>query len=231
MAISFNASSSSSTSLLDRLQEQQEKQNEKLASGKRINSAADDAAGLLIANRLSSTISESDQRAINARDQQSLNNIQSGQLSAISDNLQRMNELSVKAGNPLYAGSKAIQQELNNLTESTNAIAGEALGNSNFLSGLDASDPAALQAAINTASSTVNDKATTLGADTNALQSQINTYQVSSINTAAARSRIADTDYASAVSDQASNSVQSQIAVQIQRSRQQQAGLLVDTLV
>ncbi|PXF30680.1 flagellin [Pokkaliibacter plantistimulans] len=231
MAISFNASSSSSTSLLDRLQEQQEKQNEKLASGKRINSAADDAAGLLIANRLSSTISESDQRAINARDQQSLNNIQSGQLSAISDNLQRMNELSVKAGNPLYAGSKAIQQELNNLTESTNAIAGEALGNSNFLSGLDASDPAALQAAINTASSTVNDKATTLGADTNALQSQINTYQVSSINTAAARSRIADTDYASAVSDQASNSVQSQIAVQVQRSRQQQAGLLVDTLV
>ena len=137
----------------------------------------------------------------------------------------------MKAGNPLYAGSKAIQQELNNLTESTNAIAGEALGNSNFLSGLDASDPAALQAAINTASSTVNDKATTLGADTNALQSQINTYQVSSINTAAARSRIADTDYASAVSDQASNSVQSQIAVQIQRSRQQQAGLLVDTLV
>ncbi|MDH2433472.1 hypothetical protein QCD60_12900 [Pokkaliibacter sp. MBI-7] len=231
MAISFNASSSSSTSLLDRLQEQQEKQNEKLASGKRINSAADDAAGLLIANRLSSTISESDQRAINARDQQSLNNIQTGQLSAISDNLQRMNELSVKAGNPLYAGSKAIQQELNNLTESTNAIAGEALGNSNFLSGLDASDPAALQAAINTASSTVNDKATTLGADTNALQSQINTYQVSSINTAAARSRIADTDYSSAVSDQASNSVQSQIAVQVQRSRQQQAGLLVDTLV
>ncbi|MFP8966766.1 flagellin [Pokkaliibacter sp. CJK22405] len=229
MAISF--SSNTSTSALDRFQQTQKEQNEKLASGLRINSAADDAAGLQIANRLTSTESEATQRAYNSLDQINLNNIQDSQLSAINDNLQRMNELSVKAGNPLYAGSDAIQQELDNLTASTNALASEALGQDNFLSGVSASDPAALQSTLNSAFSTVNDAATTNGANSNALQSQANTYQLVAVNTAAARQRINETDYASTISEQSQNSVLGQAALTVQRDRQAQQGLLINTLV
>ena len=46
---------------LNSLLQAQQSQAEKLASAKRINSAADDAAGLQIANRLTSTVNEASQ--------------------------------------------------------------------------------------------------------------------------------------------------------------------------
>ncbi len=125
-------SASSSASYIDRLNEKRDKEEEKLASGKRINGAADDAAGLQIAERLTSQINNDVQLANNNQDQININNVQDGQLSAIQEGPDaRANTLSVQSGNPL-ADQSAIQAEFNQITEQVNTVAGEALGDANF---------------------------------------------------------------------------------------------------
>ncbi|MFB9886324.1 flagellin [Balneatrix alpica] len=227
----INSTSSNSSSLLSSLQQQQEQLQQKLASGKRINRAADDAAGLQIAGRLSTTEVEAKGRANNALDQRNLNSIQEGRLNAISENLVRAQELLVQAGNPLYAGSNAIQQELDAVSETVNVIAKEALGQDNFLSGLNAGDPDTSLATLNSAADTVNNEATRLGAESNTLQRQANTYELVAVNTAASRQRVEETDYAQASSERSANDVLLQSSLRVEQSRQQQQGLLIDTLI
>ena len=103
--------------------------------------------------------------------------------------------------NPLYSGD-AIQGELDQISEQINTLASDVLGQDNFVSGLDASDPSSTQAVLQDTSALVNDSASALGAENNALASQVSTYQTSVINVSASRSRIEDTDYASASSEQ-----------------------------
>lgn len=76
-----------------------EKASERIASGSRINSAADDASGLAISNRLSSQISEFSQGIRNANDGVSYLQTAEAGLSSITDNLQRLRELSLQAAN------------------------------------------------------------------------------------------------------------------------------------
>jgi len=72
---------------------------QRLSSGLRINSAADDAAGLAIATRFNSQIQGLDVAQRNANDGISLAQTAEGALSTVSDNLQRMRELAVQASN------------------------------------------------------------------------------------------------------------------------------------
>lgn len=72
---------------------------ERLSSGKRINSAADDAAGLSIASRMTAQIRGLDQAVKNANDGISLVQAADGAMDEISSMLQRMRELSVQATN------------------------------------------------------------------------------------------------------------------------------------
>lgn len=72
---------------------------ERLSTGKRINSAADDAAGVAIASRLSSEIRGTNQAIRNAQDGQALLNTAEGAHKEIENILQRMRELSVQAAN------------------------------------------------------------------------------------------------------------------------------------
>lgn len=229
MEISLNQNSPS-LNLIERLEKKREEEDEKLASGRRINSAADDPAGLQIAERLTSQINESQQLSINAQDQINQNQVQGGQLSAINEGLQRANTLSVQSGNPL-ADQDAIQAEFDQLTEQINTIAGEALGNSSFLTGLDASDPAASQAALENAFSQINDTAATLGAESGGLASQVNTYETSVVNVSSSRSRIQDTDFAQATSEQQQAGVLLQAAVINKKDEEARKGLLVNQVV
>jgi len=139
--------SSSNLSFIEKFNQQREDQAEKLASGKRINKAADDAAGIQIANRLTSQINQDQQLSFNAQDQANINNVEEAALSAITDGLLRAEELSIQSGNPLY-DSGAIQGELDQITEQINTIASQALGQDTFISGLDASDPATTQSIL-----------------------------------------------------------------------------------
>lgn len=86
----------------------------KIASGRRIQSAADDAAGLAIANKLKRNSNGLDVGASNVKDGIGVSNIQDGALGTMQESLQRIRELSLKASNGLYGDSekKMIQSEI-----------------------------------------------------------------------------------------------------------------------
>jgi len=76
---------------------------ERLSSGKRINSAMDDAAGLAIANKLGAKVTGLNQAVRNANDGISLIQTAEGALEEVSNILNRMKELAVQASNGTYA--------------------------------------------------------------------------------------------------------------------------------
>ncbi len=92
---------------------------QQLSSMKKINSAADDAAGLAIVNKMQSQSTGLDAGANNAAAGKDLLKTAEGGLSSISDSLQRMKELAVQASNGIYtAEDKAvIQTEIDQLKE------------------------------------------------------------------------------------------------------------------
>ncbi|WP_281559291.1 flagellin [Thalassomonas sp. RHCl1] len=222
--------SSANLSFIERINKEREQAQEQLASGKRINSAADDAAGLQISNRLTSGINAFEQLATNARDQVNINQVQDSQLSAINDGLQRANVLAIQSGNPLYQGD-AIQGELDQITQEINVIAGEALGEDDFIQRLDASDPATTQAALETARADINDRASSLGAESNALASQVATYEISRVSLSDSRSRIEDTDFARVTGERDQAETRFQIALLNKRDEESRKGLLIDQLL
>jgi len=88
---------------------------ERLSSGLRINSAADDAAGQAIANRMTSTVTGLNQASRNANDGISLAQTAEGALDQVNDNLQRIRELTVQAQNDTNTAQDidSIQEEVN----------------------------------------------------------------------------------------------------------------------
>ena len=72
---------------------------QRLSSGMRVNSAKDDAAGMAIASRMDSVIRGQNVAVRNANDAISFSQTAEGALTKISDNLQRMRELSVQSAN------------------------------------------------------------------------------------------------------------------------------------
>jgi flagellin len=72
---------------------------ERLATGKRLNSASDDAAGIAIASRLTSEIRGTNQAIRNAMDGQALIDTAEGAHNEIGNLLQRMRELAVQSAN------------------------------------------------------------------------------------------------------------------------------------
>jgi flagellin len=76
---------------------------EQLSTGKRINSAKDDAAGLAISSRMTSQIRGLDQAVRNGNDGISMLQTAEGALIEVTNMLQRMRELSVQAANDTYA--------------------------------------------------------------------------------------------------------------------------------
>ena len=72
---------------------------QQLSTGKRINSAADDAAGLAISSRMTSQIRGLDQAVRNANDGISLLQTAEGALIEVTNMMQRMRELAVQASN------------------------------------------------------------------------------------------------------------------------------------
>ena len=92
---------------------------QQIASGRRINSAADDAAGLAIATRLSSQINGNQQAQQNAVNAQSFIQTESGALEGINAGIQRLQELAVQQGNGILNDSdrRALASEAQQITE------------------------------------------------------------------------------------------------------------------
>lgn len=98
---------------------------EKLSSGYRINRAGDDAAGLQLSENLRSQIRGSQKALDNTQDGINVLNLADGAMQTMTDNLQRIRELTVQAGNDTYNDTQrsAIQGEITQLLSDVDRIA------------------------------------------------------------------------------------------------------------
>ena len=111
---------------------------ERLSSGLRINSAADDAAGLQISDRLQSQILGLNQGNRNANDGISLAQTAEGAMEEITSSFQRVRTLSAQAANGSNTDEDrlAIQDEIRALMEEVNRVAADTtFGGENLLDG------------------------------------------------------------------------------------------------
>ena len=225
---------------------------EQLSTGRKINSAADNASGLAISSRMTSQIRGLDQAVSNANDGVSMVNTAEGALDEITDMLQRMRELAVQSGTGttssedrdyLNAEYLELLSEIERISANTewngqailNGSAGGAGSTVAFQVGADptqtislgfggfgsaqtmasmngfnlsaATVASAIQAASQVITSAdiaieaVSKQRATFGATANRLEHAIDNLTNVSIQAQAARSRILDTDYASATSE------------------------------
>ena len=98
----------------------------RLSSGKRINSASDDAAGVAISSRLSAEIRGTDQAIRNSLDGQALIDTAEGAHKEIENILQRMREVAVQASNDTNNGQDRanLQAEMDAMSTEIDRIAG-----------------------------------------------------------------------------------------------------------
>ena len=101
---------------------------EQLSTGKKINSAGDNASGLAITNRMTSQINGLGAAIRNANDAVSMINTAEGALEEITDMLQRMRELAVQSGTGtttssdrtyLQAEFTALRAEIDRIADNT----------------------------------------------------------------------------------------------------------------
>jgi flagellin len=199
---------------------------QKLSSGLRINSAADDAAGLAISEKMRSQINGTDQAQRNAMDGISLVQTAEGAYNEMHSILQRVRELAVQAQNGTLSSSDttAIDQEVGQLTAELTRISGNtqfnglAVLNGSFtlqvgadsgggnqigftlasidFSSLGSAASAGAISAIDTAITSVSSARSTLGAVQNRLEHAVSNLGVYQENISAAESRIRDVDIA-----------------------------------
>lgn len=112
-----------------------EKTLERLSSGKRINKASDDAAGLAISQKMEAQVRGLRQASRNSLDGISLLQTAEGALNEVHAMLQRMRELAVQGANGIYEEDdlKAIANELKELTEQIDKIGKETTFNGIYL--------------------------------------------------------------------------------------------------
>ncbi|AFK87670.1 MULTISPECIES: flagellin [Thermoanaerobacterium] len=120
---------------------------QQLSTGLRINSAADDAAGLAISEKMKGQISGLDMAQRNAQDGISLIQTAEGALNETTSILQRMRELTVQASNSTntLTDRQNIQKEIDQLKQEINRIASTTQFNTkNLLNGSLAAGKATL---------------------------------------------------------------------------------------
>ena len=108
---------------------------ERLATGKRINSAKDDAAGLAISTSMTASIKGMSQGIRNANDGISLAQTAEGALSEVSNMLQRVRELAVQSASGTYQKTDrdSMQSEVTALTDQINDVLTKTQFNGNNL--------------------------------------------------------------------------------------------------
>jgi flagellin len=129
MSIQINSRNSSTLASVrssSQAKERMEKTLEKLSSGKRINRAGDDAAGLAIAQKMGDMIKALEQGMENAYDGLSLVQTADGGMDQTSENLGRMRELAMTAANGTLSSDQrdAVQAEFSALKDEVTRISG-----------------------------------------------------------------------------------------------------------
>ena len=125
VVVNTNVSSIAASRILDRNRVDLQKTMERLSSGKRINSAADDAAGMAVAAKLRADVQSLNQAVRNANDAVSLVNTYDGASAEVESILVRMRELAVQTANGTYenADRDLAQKEIDALALEIDRIA------------------------------------------------------------------------------------------------------------
>lgn len=126
MRINHNISAMITQGALYNVGQSMQKSLQKLSTGLRINSAADDAAGLGVSENLRTQVNGLGKAMSNTQDAIALLNIADGALSEQSSILQRMRELTVQAKNDTYTSTERhyMGQEFDALFQELDRIAG-----------------------------------------------------------------------------------------------------------
>jgi flagellin len=222
---------------------------ERLSTGKRINSAKDDAAGLAIATTMTSQVRGMTQAIRNANDGIALAQTADGALNEVTNMLQRIRELSIQSKSGTYSDTDRtnLQAEVSQLTSQIDDI----LTNTKFngvnmfstidltISGVDgtklgtALDVSSTSLAASTidnidvALSGINTTRAALGAGQSRLESAVNNLTTNMTNLSEARSRIEDADYSSETTALAKAQILSQASTaMISQANQTQQNVL-----
>ncbi|MGA0778485.1 MAG: flagellin FliC, partial [Gemmobacter sp.] len=125
ISINTNVGALSASAATGAINKSMEISMERLSTGKRINTAADDAAGVAIASRLTAEIRGTNQAIRNAMDGQALIDTAEGAHAEVEFILQRMREIAVQASNDTNgtADRTSLQAEISQLTSEINRIA------------------------------------------------------------------------------------------------------------
>lgn len=108
LVINTNTSSMNAQRQILRSGDELDKATTRLSSGKRLNSAADDAAGLAISSRMTSQVRGLDQAVRNANDGVSMIQTAEGALNETSNMLQRIRELAIQASNGIFTDGDRV---------------------------------------------------------------------------------------------------------------------------
>lgn len=249
---------------------------QQLSTGNRINSAADDAAGLAITTTLTAQIRGLDQAVRNANDGISMLQVAEGATIEVTNMLQRMRELSVAAANGTNTTTEMgyLNDEYQELLTEIDRIADKtewngdglidggigATGTVNFQVGAKASDyitfsfddigtatggatvavtgtaistqtgAAHALGKIDTALAAVNARRSSMGATINRLTYAADNLTNVSTNASAARSRMLDTDYATATTELARTQIIQQASTAMLAQANQQAQSVLSLL-
>ncbi|MHC1749110.1 MAG: flagellin [Cellulosilyticaceae bacterium] len=124
MKINHNIPALRTLNCLDKTNTKATKAMERLSSGLRINSSADDAAGMAIAQKMDTQVRGLEQANRNVMDGISMIQTAEGAYNEVHAMLQRMNELAVQASNGTYEGKdkETIEEEVKQLTEEIKSI-------------------------------------------------------------------------------------------------------------
>lgn len=124
LRISTNIASLVANRILSRSSEEQTKSYQRLASGQRITSAGDDAAGLSISENMRGQIRSTEQAMRNANDGISFAQVAEGGLTEISNIVVRLRELGIQAGSDTVSDRERgfINQEVQSLTKEVDRI-------------------------------------------------------------------------------------------------------------
>ena len=199
---------------------------ERLSTGKRINSAKDDAAGLAISTKMTAEIRGLTQASRNANDGISLAQTAESAMGQVANIVQRMRELAVQSANGTLgtADRTAIGSEVTELTnqitnivsttkfdvdiqtgtQAADKVTVKIAGMGNVALGLPATGPdlstaanaATALTALDSAITTISSSRAQLGGSQNRLEATISNLTSTVTNLSESRSRIEDADFA-----------------------------------
>ena len=248
---------------------------ESLATGSRINGAADDAAGLSMRESMTAQIRGLNAAVRNANDGISLLQTADGALNEVAEMLQRMRELGTLAQNDMYSTAQrvalndeftALQSEIDRVAENTqwnsmnllDGTGGNWGGRSQFSFQVGANAAETITVAIpgmgkgslgisavsigtveqaqlavsalDGAISVLNTRRSIIGAGINRLTHAIDNLTNVAQNASESRSRVTDTDYATATSELARTQIIQQAATAILAQANQQPQMVLSLL-